>query len=120
MDLKSLLGISVIGLCAYAITKREHHTLHGGVGDNTRPEDVDPEELEMGVDVEHEHTDDDDIAEEIALDHLTEDPEYYTHLKEMEEKYRKSNPNFDDQDSQECIECGQEECECEEDEEGEG
>ena len=112
MNLKALLSLGFIGLSAYAISKGDKHKLHGGIGDNTRPEDVDPEELEMGIDVEHEHTTDDDIAEEIALDHLTEDPEYYTHLKEMEKKYKKTNPVFE-----ECEECGQEECECEEEEE---
>lgn len=47
----------------------------------------------MGIKVEMEHTSDPDIAKEIALDHLTEDPEYYTHLAEMEEKYSKMRHN---------------------------
>lgn len=37
-------------------------------------------QLELGVAVESEHTDNKGIAEEIALDHLWEDPEYYTKL----------------------------------------
>ena len=57
----------------------------GGVGDNTNPEDVDPGQLAMGIEVEMEHTDDPEIAEEIALDHLTEDPEYYIKLKTIED-----------------------------------
>jgi len=48
--------------------------------------DVDPKELEMGKKVELEHIDDEDVAEEIALDHLAEMPDYYTELKKMEEK----------------------------------
>lgn len=43
-------------------------------------------QLEMGMDVEMEHTSDEDMAREIAMDHLTEDPEYYTKLKDIEEK----------------------------------
>mgnify|MGYP000119709092 CR=1 FL=1 len=42
-------------------------------------------ELEKGIKIEKEHTDDDKIAHEIAMDHLWEDPEYYTKLKSIEE-----------------------------------
>ena len=52
--------------------------------------DVDPRQLAMGIKVEMEHTDDRTVAREIALDHLAEDPSYYTHLQEMENKYAKS------------------------------
>ena len=31
-----------------------------------------------------EHTDDPDLAREIAMDHLTEDPDYYTKLEKVE------------------------------------
>lgn len=59
----------------------------GGIGDKTKPEDVDPKQLEMGIKVEMEHTSDLAIAEEIALDHLTENPEYYTALKTIEPEH---------------------------------
>lgn len=42
-------------------------------------------QLEMGMKVEMEHTDDKDKAKEIALDHLWEDPKYYTKLSKIEE-----------------------------------
>lgn len=42
---------------------------------------IDPKELEMGIEVEKEHTDDEELAKKIALDHLAEDPHYYTKLK---------------------------------------
>lgn len=58
--------------------------LPGGIGDATRPEDVDPDELSRGVEHEMEHTKDPKVAMEIALDHLTEDPRYYSHLGEEE------------------------------------
>jgi hypothetical protein len=54
--------------------------LGGGKGDLTNPGDVDPTQLSIGIQVEMEHTNDPKIAQEIALDHLTEDPEYYTKL----------------------------------------
>ena len=47
-------------------------------------EDADPEELKMGINVEMEHTTNNVIAERIALDHLSEIPDYYTRLKKME------------------------------------
>lgn len=43
-------------------------------------------QLEMGMKVEMEHTDDLEKAKEIAMDHLWEDPSYYTKLKKMETK----------------------------------
>lgn len=43
-------------------------------------EDVDPHELELGIREELEHTSDIEMATQIALDHLAEDPEYYTKL----------------------------------------
>lgn len=42
-------------------------------------------QLEMGIKVEMEHTDDKDKAKEIALDHLWEDPKYYSKLSKIEE-----------------------------------
>ena len=54
--------------------------LPGGVGDETPTSNVDPTQLSIGVQIEMEHTNDPDIAKEIAMDHLTEDPEYYTKL----------------------------------------
>ena len=43
-------------------------------------------QLEMGVKVEMEHVDDKEKAKEIAMDHLWEDPTYYTKLKKIEAK----------------------------------
>jgi len=55
--------------------------LPGGKGDNKKRSDFDPDEFEMGLDVEAEHTGDHDLASEIVADHLSEDPKYYTKLK---------------------------------------
>jgi hypothetical protein len=45
--------------------------------------DVDPKELQMGIEVEMEHTDSKKEAKVIALQHLAEDPRYYTKLKSL-------------------------------------
>jgi hypothetical protein len=45
------------------------------------PNQIHPGELRMGIRVEMEHTDDPKKAEKIALDHLAENPFYYTALK---------------------------------------
>jgi len=58
----------------------------GGKSKGGEPEGLDPKELEMGIKVEKEHTDDEDVARKIALDHLTEIPDYYTRLKKMEDE----------------------------------
>ena len=41
-------------------------------------------QLEVGIGVEMEHTDNEAKAKEIALDHLWEDPKYYTKLKQAD------------------------------------
>ena len=52
--------------------------------------DYDPYWLAQGIIVEMEHTDDPEIAKEIAKDHLDEFPNYYQSLKKMENGMRKS------------------------------
>ena len=52
----------------------------GGVGDDRLDSDFDSEQLQAGIQVEMEHTDDPEKAKEIAKDHLSEDPEYYKKL----------------------------------------
>ena len=55
--------------------------LPGGKGDKAEPSDFDPKELAMGIKHEMEHTKDRRIAREIAMDHLSENPRYYSKLK---------------------------------------
>lgn len=50
-----------------------------------KEEDVNPEQLKMGIKVEMEHTDDPKKAKVIALQHLAEVPDYYTKLKKYVE-----------------------------------
>jgi hypothetical protein len=48
-----------------------------------KEKDVDPKELKMGVEVEMEHTKNPAEAKIIALQHLAEDPKYYTKLASL-------------------------------------
>lgn len=65
------------------VTQTAKDKISGGKGDELDEDDVDKEELKKGIKVELEHTDDEDLAEEIAIDHLAEDPEYYTNLAKV-------------------------------------
>lgn len=53
----------------------------GGLADGHDTKEFDQKELEMGIKVEMEHTNDRNLAIEIATDHLKEHPKYYTKLK---------------------------------------
>jgi len=64
--------------------------LVGGIGDKTNPDDVDQDQLLRGIIVEFEHTGDPLLSMEIAIDHLTEIPDYYDWLEEMEENAKNS------------------------------
>jgi hypothetical protein len=44
------------------------------------------EQLQKGIKVEHEHTNNEKLARTIALQHLAERPDYYTKLKKVEEE----------------------------------
>lgn len=55
--------------------------LPGGRADNKKPSNFEASELQRGVRVELEHTNTRSLAQEIAMDHLTEDPKYYRKLK---------------------------------------
>jgi hypothetical protein len=53
-------------------------------------------QLDMGEPIEHEHTQDHDLARDIALQHLDEIPDYYTRLKKMESEAKKHHKKFKD------------------------
>lgn len=46
-------------------------------------------QLEKGIKIELEHTNDKKIARKIAMDHLVELPDYYTRLMKMEKSAEK-------------------------------
>jgi len=66
-------------------------------------DDFDPDELEMGIEVEKEHNDNPDVAKAIAKAHLSEIPDYYTRLKKMEKEGKKANELLDFDDTPESI-----------------
>lgn len=65
--------------------KKAKEIISGGLAEGKKDSDFDPDALAEGVKVEMEHTDDKNVAKEIARDHLAEDPAYYKKLKKMEE-----------------------------------
>jgi len=65
--------------------------IKGGLGDNKPNSMFNQKQLAMGRKAEMEHTTNSKIANEIAKDHLTEFPNYYTHLARMEKKLKKTN-----------------------------
>ena len=60
--------------------------LKGGLADKKKPSDFNKKKLKEGTKKEKEHTKDKSIAQEIAMDHLTEDKDYYKKLKQVEKK----------------------------------
>lgn len=72
---------------ALLIVEKENHwkdQLKGGRADKKKPSDFDDDALKVGIKHELEHTDKSDVAKEIAMDHLAEDPNYYDKLKKVE------------------------------------
>jgi hypothetical protein len=53
-------------------------------------------QLDIGAPIEHEHTNNQKLAVEIALQHLDEIPDYYTRLKKMEASAKKEHKKFKD------------------------
>jgi len=67
------------------VRKARKDQLPGGLADKKSPSDFDSEQLAKGTKVEMEHVDDEKLAQEIAMDHLTEDPKYYDKLATIED-----------------------------------
>lgn len=65
------------------VQQAKDQILPGGKGDKLTEKDVDPEELKKGIKEELEHTESEELAKEIALDHLAEEPKYYTLLEKL-------------------------------------
>lgn len=58
-------------------------------------------QLSKGIKVEMEHTNDKQMAKEIAMDHIWEDPKYYDKLSKMETNENKNNES--DQNDKEMV-----------------
>lgn len=81
-DLEEMSGMAAGGISG-AMSKplKTEDKLPGGIADDAKDSQFDSKQLEMGSQHEMEHTSDPEKAKEIAKDHLSEDPKYYTNLK---------------------------------------
>lgn len=71
----------------------------GGKGEGKTAGEFNPDQILMGLKVEMEHTNDPMYALEIVMDHLTEDPEYYT-TKDNPEASAQANASADVDDKE--------------------
>ena len=71
---------SFMNFNAFNESEERNDIMKGGKGDELNSDDVNKDELAVGIAVESEHTEDKQSAEEIALDHLEENPKYYSEL----------------------------------------
>jgi hypothetical protein len=62
----------------------ESNLLKGGLADNIKTSEFSKSQLKKGIKIEREHTTNAKIAQEIAEDHLMENPKYYDALEKME------------------------------------
>jgi len=81
-DIGKVLDQSIFGTSSGVLSKGEK--IPGGLAAGKSPEDYDSKALAAGIKVELEHTSDRKVAQEIAMDHLEEDPKYYEKLARME------------------------------------
>lgn len=78
----------------WIIKPKTNEILKGGMADNIPDEEFDHDQLSKGITVEMEHTNDPDIAKEVAKDHIVETGKkngkirsrYYDELEKMEQK----------------------------------
>jgi len=98
-------------------TLTETNKIKGGKADNMTTKDIADKfdvaeskiehELRMGKKVEREHTNDTSKVTEIAMDHLSEIPDYYTRLAKMEKEalkyWKRKEVGELDENSQELI-----------------
>lgn len=72
----------------YKRIKKNPEVLAGGVAAGMSPCAFDARALAEGIQVELEHTDSSAVAQEIAMDHLAEDPAYYRKLRTIHNESR--------------------------------
>ena len=100
MKKKQLHKLVLTEIVKYELTKKLHEdeVARGGLADGMTIGDIARrhqisikdliEKVKYGMKIEREHTLNDDLAFEIALDHLYEDPDYYSDEKRSERKNR--------------------------------
>ena len=84
---KSMSGLTGLG----DYLRKSAEQIPGGLASGKSPKDFDSKALAAGIKVEMEHTGKRAVAQEIAMDHLTEDPRYYEKLARMEKSDGKAD-----------------------------
>ena len=79
-----LFNLSIYSMAKIRLKKTFKEKIPGGLSSGKDVSSFDADSIKQGIKTELEHTSDIDIATEIAMDHLSEDPEYYDKLKKME------------------------------------
>lgn len=89
-------GGMMLDLSKYSSEMKEQEKLKGGKADNMNLHDIAKKHkvplikiakaFTQGFNIESEHTKDQNEANEIVMDHLYENPDYYTELKKVETK----------------------------------
>lgn len=100
-DVKKESGEKIEEQTNKSIKKSEDNQLKGGKSDNLTIQDIADKhkvsvedikkQLQIGIKIEMEHTDDPRVAVEIARDHLYELSDYYTRLEKMEDEGKKES-----------------------------
>ena len=69
-------------------TKSFKEKIPEGRSSGKKPSDFSEDAIQKGIKVELEHSDSRALAQEIAMDHLDEFPDYYEELDKMEKKLK--------------------------------
>jgi len=76
------------------LDKKDKEKIQGGLASGKSPDDFDQNQLREGTKVEKEHTPSEEVAKEIAMDHLTEHSRYYDALNKMEEGMQRTQKSI--------------------------
>lgn len=106
----ALVKCRKVGAKNWGKSKKNEDVIPGGLGDKLEGsmedqhkqlakmhgvsvEDIDAQ-VKKGIKVEMEHTDSEEIAHEIAMEHVYEDPKYYDKLSKIEEVYSEKQRRY--------------------------
>ena len=78
------IDANVANTVAYTLAGKYVMFLRGGKSSGKDISQVDPAQLDKGIQVEMEHTSDMATAKKVSFDHLVEMPDYYDRLEQME------------------------------------
>jgi hypothetical protein len=79
------LNIHLVEQHMYFLATKLVNLMRGGMMNDASfdIDSVDPSELEMGIEIEMIHTPDPSVAKKLAMDNLSQIPDYYSRLQEM-------------------------------------